>query len=66
MSERKLSAEQERKKAELFKEFQERVMQIPESQGPHNILDGGGGRFHDLGVEFQRRLREIVDGLEDN
>ncbi|MBD5459941.1 MAG: hypothetical protein HDR26_03210 [Lachnospiraceae bacterium] len=45
MSERKLSAEQERKKAELFKEFQERVMQIPESQGPHNILDEGGEGF---------------------
>lgn len=60
MSEKKLSVEQEKMKEELFKEFEERVMQIPEPKGPHNKLDGGGGPFHDLGVEFQERLKKIT------
>ena len=36
-------------------------MQIPEEPKPHRYLDGGGGPFHDLGVEFQKRLRQIVE-----
>ena len=43
---------------ELIQEFAERAMQEPK---PHRYLDGGGGPFHDLGVEFQKRLRQIVE-----
>ena len=46
---------------ELKQEFAERAMQIPEEPKPHRYLDGGGGPFHDLGVEFQKRLRQIVE-----
>jgi len=46
---------------ELKQEFAERAMQIPEEPKPHRYLDGGAGPFHDLGVEFQKRLRQIVE-----
>lgn len=60
MTEKKLTEDQMRKKEALIKEFEERIMQLPELQGPRNVLDGGGGRFHDIGEEFKRRLKEIV------
>lgn len=61
MSEKKLTDEQQRKKDALIREFEERISQIPEKQGPHNVLDGGGGIFNDLGIEFKKRLKEILD-----
>ena len=60
MSEKKLTAEQERKIEEIKREFEEKAMQIPELPKPHNQLDGGGGPFHQLGVEFQKRMQQIL------
>lgn len=61
MSERKLTREQEIKIEELKREFVIKATKIPEPAKPHNQLDGGGGPFHDLGMEFQRRIRQILD-----
>lgn len=61
MSERKLTREQEIKIEELKREFIIKAERIPEPAKPHNQLDGGGGAFHDLGIEFQKRMRQIVD-----
>ena len=62
MSEIRLTEKQKQEIEELKREFAERAMQIPEEPEPHRHLDGGGGSFHDLGVEFQKRLRQIVEG----
>ncbi|MGN0384592.1 MAG: hypothetical protein ACI4EX_01780 [Lachnospiraceae bacterium] len=62
MSERKLTREQEIKIEELKKEFAIKAKRIPEPDKPHNRLDGGGGPFHDLSVEFQKRMHQILDG----
>ena len=61
MSDKQLTTAQKEKLEKLQKEFIERAEQIPESPRPHNKLDGGGGPFHDLGVEFQKRWQQIID-----
>lgn len=61
MSEKKLTAEQEKRIEELKREFKEKAMQIPEPPEPHNKLDGGGGSFHELGVELQKRMQQILE-----
>lgn len=60
MTERELTEDQRLRKEKLIEEFKEKAMQIPESDPPYNRLDGGGGPFHELGVEFQRRLKQII------
>lgn len=61
MSEKRLTNEQKRKRKALIEEFEQRIAQMPEAQGPCNYLDGGGGRFHDLGLEFRARLKNIME-----
>ncbi len=60
MAGRELTEDQRIRKEKLIEEFKIKAMQIKESDPPHNILDGGGGPFHDLGLEFQKRLKEII------
>lgn len=61
MPEKKLTDDQLKRIEKLKKEMIDRGNLISEPQKPHNKLDGGGGPFHDFGMEFQKRLQEIVN-----
>lgn len=61
MSEVRLTEKQAKQIKELKQEFKEKAMKLPETSEQNNRLDGGGGPFHELGVEFQRRMQQILD-----
>lgn len=61
MSEKGLTNNQKMRKEKLIREFEQRIAQIPEKQEGGNVLDGGGGRFHKLGLEYQARLKKIME-----